>query len=166
MKCPVCSAAMVEEDFGGVKVDVCRQGCKGIWFDWMELEKLDENNEGCGKALKEALNWQRVNDEGRPPVDCPKCGLPMHIHIYKSSKEINVDECYKCGGFFLDSGELKLIRDNTMTDEELEVYAESLMSDVPEFGKAQQDLVKMKRRNDAIRNYTRFLRASYYITGR
>ena len=35
-----------EEDFGGVKVQVCRDGCKGIWFDWGELAKLDEKNEG------------------------------------------------------------------------------------------------------------------------
>jgi hypothetical protein len=46
MNCPVCSKAMVEKDFGGVRVDVCQDGCKGIWFDWMELIKLDEQNEG------------------------------------------------------------------------------------------------------------------------
>ena len=40
----------VEEDFGGVKVNVCRAGCHGIWFDWGELAKLDKQNEGLGQS--------------------------------------------------------------------------------------------------------------------
>ena len=34
MNCPICKKEMVEEDFGGVVIDVCKNGCKGIWFDW------------------------------------------------------------------------------------------------------------------------------------
>src|SRR5437868_4029401 len=105
MNCPVCKTTMPERDFGGVKVNVC-DGCKGIWFDWFELAKLDEKNEGVGQALQDALHSSRVNDENRGPIPCPKCNLPMHRHQFKYDKEINVDECYNCGGFFLDSGEL------------------------------------------------------------
>ena len=45
MNCPVCGKEMVSEDFG-VNVDVCENGCKGIWFDWGKLAKLDQKNEG------------------------------------------------------------------------------------------------------------------------
>jgi len=166
MRCSVCNKEMVQEDFGGATVDVCKNGCKGIWFDWFELSRFDEKHEGAGKALKEALEYPRVNDDNRGQVNCPKCGIPMHIHKYQSAKEINVDECYKCGGFFLDSGELRAIRDTFMSDEEVEAYSNKLIKDIPEFQQARQDLDKQKLRTEAIRKYTRFVRLSYWMTGK
>ena len=166
MNCPVCQKEMVEEDFGGVKVDVCKNGCKGIWFDWLEIGKLDENNEGFGNALEEALNYPRVNDENRGKITCPKCSIPMHIHKYQSSKELNVDECYSCAGFFLDSGELKGIRDTFMSELEEAEYMQKLLEEIPVYQETKKDLEKEKMRAEAIRNYTRFLRLSYYITGK
>ncbi|MFH1645391.1 MAG: zf-TFIIB domain-containing protein [Candidatus Omnitrophota bacterium] len=165
MNCPICQKNMIEQDFGGVKVDVCTEGCNGIWFDWTELMKLDEKNEGLGSALKQALNNERNNDESRGQINCPKCGDPMHIHKYQSSKEVNVDECYNCGGFFLDSGELQIIRDTFMSNEERESYADKLINQVPGFGQAQLNVEKDKSRAEAIKKYTKFIRASYYIAG-
>jgi len=166
MKCPVCQNDMVEKDFGGVIVDVCENGCKGIWFDWAEIVKLDEKNEGFGSALKAALAYPQVNDENRGQIDCPKCGIPMHIHKYKSSKEVNVDECYSCGGFFLDSGELNTIRETFMSESEEEAYAGKLISEIPEYQDALKDLEREKTRARAVRNLTRFFRVSYYVTGK
>ena len=166
MQCPVCKKQMVEEDFGGVHVDVCRNGCKGIWFDWFELSKLDEHNEGLGAALEQALNDPRTNIEKREKINCPKCGTPMNAHQYQSSKEVNVDECYACGGFFLDSGELTVTRDTFMSEEEEKEYLDDLLADMPDYQKTKQDIEKKKARNEALRKYTRFLRLSYYMTGR
>ena len=132
MNCPVCEKPMVEEDFGGVQVDVCRDGCKGIWFDWLELVRLDENSEGAGAALEEALRSPRVNDDDRGQLNCPKCGMPMQTHKYKSAKEVNIDECYGCGGYFLDSGEIREVRDNYMTEEQEQAYVDKLLEDFPE----------------------------------
>ena len=166
MICPVCKKNMTEEDFGGVKVDVCRDGCKGIWFDWFELTKLDEQNEGLGDALQEALHFPRVNDENRGPINCPKCGIPLHRHLYKSSKEVNIDECYKCGGFFLDSGELTELRDHHMSKQEEAAYLDKLLANIPEYQQELRDAAKDKLRADALAHYTRFLRLSYYMTGK
>jgi len=131
MNCPVCANLMVEEDFGGMQVDVCKNGCKGIWFDWGELKELDENSKAVGRALEEALNSPRVNDANRGPLNCPKCSIPMHAHKYSHAKEVNVDECYACGGFFLDSGELKAIRQTRMSEEERDAYVQKLISGAP-----------------------------------
>ena len=131
MNCPACGISMVEEDFGGILVDVCKNGCKGIWFDWGELKDLDENHEGVGKALEEALQSSRKNDSNRDPLMCPKCGMKMREHKYRNAKEVNVDECYACGGFFLDSGELKQIRDNYMSEEERDTYVKRLVGETP-----------------------------------
>ncbi len=166
MNCPVCQKAMVAEDFGGIMVDICKNGCKGIWLDWFELSKLDEKDEGFGEALKAALNYPRVNDEGRGKISCPKCGIPMHTHKYSSAKEINVDECYSCAGFFLDSGELKEIRDTFMSEQEETAYLQKLLDEIPSFQQATRDLEKEKIRSEALRKYTRFIRLSYYMTGK
>jgi hypothetical protein len=119
---------MVKKDFGGVEVDVCVNGCKGIWFECGELAQLDEKNEGTGQALKEALESERTIDQNRGKLDCPKCGIPMQIHKYKHCKDVNVDECYSCGGIFLDSGELKAIKEGFMSPKERDEYAAKLAS--------------------------------------
>ncbi len=166
MNCPVCQKEMVVEDFGGVKIDVCKNGCKGLWFDWMELRKLDEQNEGLGAALQEALNYERVNDENRGQIKCPRCNIPMHIHKYESAKEVNIDECYQCGGFFLDSGELKIIREKFMSEAERDEYAKKLIEGFEGFKEEQFNLEKGKARAEALRNFTKFMRISYFFTGK
>jgi Zn-finger nucleic acid-binding protein len=129
MNCPVCSKEMVEEDFG-VKVNVCENGCKGIWFPHWALQKIDQNNEGVGKALEAALNSPRVNQPDRGPIQCPVCHIPMHRHKYSRDQEVNVDECYGCEAFFLDSGELSDIRNKAMTDKEVDSYVKTLVGGV------------------------------------
>ncbi len=166
MKCTVCQNEMAVENFGGVKVDVCKNGCKGLWFDWAELSKLDEKNEGLSEALNEALNCTRNNDENRGQIKCPKCGLFMHAHKFRSEKEINVDECYKCGGFFLDSGELKIIRDKFMSEKERQAYEDKIIKQDQVINQAMKDLEKEEARTKAVKRYTRFLRLSYYCTGK
>ena len=131
MDCPACGKSMIEESFGDVQVDVCKSGCKGIWFDWGELKELDESHEGAGEAIEEALKSPRVNDAERGQLKCPKCGIAMHAHKYSKAKEVNVDECYGCGGFFLDSGELREIRENYMSQEERDAYVQKLVADMP-----------------------------------
>ena len=131
----------------------------------MELCNLDEKNEGFGNALKEALNYSRTNDENREQIKCPKCGILMHAHKYQSSKEVNVDECYACGGFFLDSGELKAIRDTFMSEKEKEEYLQKLLIEIPDYQRAKDDQERRRIRNEALSKYTNFMRASYYMKG-
>ncbi|PYL24354.1 MAG: hypothetical protein DMF44_05390 [Verrucomicrobia bacterium] len=161
MKCPVCGKEMVTENFG-VNVDVCENGCKGIWFDQGELMMLDEKNEGLGAALEAALRYPRNNDGQRGPIKCPKCGIPMHTHKYERDKEVNVDECYNCGGFFLDSGELTDIRNNYMSDAEVQAYADKIINSVPEYAQAMKDLDAQKKRLESIQKLTKFLTVDYW----
>jgi Zn-finger nucleic acid-binding protein len=142
---------MLEQDFGGVKVDICINGCKSMWFDWQELIRLDEKKEGFGEALTHALKYPRVNDADRPPLKCPKCGVQMQTHKYKSAKEVNVDECYLCGAFFLDSGELSDIRENFMTEKERYEYCQQLLKAIPEYAEGKANI---KLRTAAIKSWT------------
>ncbi len=144
MNCPACQTEMVEKDFGGIKVDVCENGCQGIWFDWFELEKLDEKHEGLGNALQKSLESNRHKDDNRGQINCPKCSQPMVAHLYKSSNMVTIDECYACGGFFLDSGELEVVRENFMDEEQRDKYVQGLISKEPEYLAALKDLEEKK----------------------
>jgi uncharacterized protein len=160
MICPVCNAEMVVKDFGGVKVHVCN-GCKGIWFDQGELRKLDKNNKALNSALEDALKSPRNNNNQRGPIKCPKCAIPMQTHKYAKAKEVNVDECYGCGGFFLDYGELTENRDNYMSDAETDAYFKQLLND-PAHGDMQQELDAQMRRTEALQAFTSMLTRNYW----
>jgi len=113
------------------------------------LKELDESHEGVGKALEEALKSPRVNDAERGLLKCPKCGMVMQVHKYSKAKEVNVDECYGCGGFFLGSGGLREIRENYMSREERDAYVQKLVADTPFSG----DSNKANIRADACRAF-------------
>ena len=59
MKCPACSNRLQEMTVAGVTVDICKDGCGGIWFDNFEMKKFDEPHEPACLAL---LDTER--DEG------------------------------------------------------------------------------------------------------
>ena len=86
----------------------------------------------------------------------------MHAHKFKRAKEVNVDECYQCGAFFLDSGELTEIRDHYMNDTEVAAYADQLAKTVPAYAQARQKLADEKQRLAAIRQFTGLLTARYW----
>ena len=44
MKCPACGNTLHEMNAGSVTVDVCTEGCGGIWFDRNEWEILVSRN--------------------------------------------------------------------------------------------------------------------------
>jgi Zn-finger nucleic acid-binding protein len=167
MKCPVCSQEMIEEDFGvNVKVSVCENGCKGIWFPHWALQKLDQNNQGVGKALEAALNSPRANGPDRGPIQCPVCHIPMYRHLYSRDQEVKVDECYNCEGFFLDSGELSAIRNKSMSDKEVDGYVHKLVGNVTgnpnEVAQDEEIIAENAQRNDAVYRFAKILQTHYW----
>jgi hypothetical protein len=135
---------MVEMDFGGAMVDVCKNGCKGIWFDPMEMRRVRTDEMATAAALAEALDHPRTSDKGRERINCPRCSIPMHRHKFKSAREVDVDECYVCGGLFLDSGELKAIETGSLSEEEAQDYYEKLVSELPVYKEAERELMQKK----------------------
>lgn len=162
MNCPACGKEMVCEDFGA-QVDVCENGCSGIWFDQGELTRLNEADEGLGQLLENALRDPRNNaEQGRGKLVCPKCNIPMHSHKYARANEINIDECYNCGGIFLDSGELTQVRDHYMSDAEVDAYAEKLIHGVPGFDQAEKEQDAEEARVANMQHLTHFLTVNYW----
>jgi Zn-finger nucleic acid-binding protein len=118
MICPACLSQLSPLTIRGVTVDVCQEGCAGIWFDNFELKKFDEPHEPAG----ELLNLRPV----RPaPVDrekkrkCPRCDdAIMMRHFFSFKKQFEVDVCPNCAGCWLDAGEIALVRQEFKTESE------------------------------------------------
>lgn len=111
MNCPACSHELTAFDLGGVTVDACKGGCAGIWFDAFELPKVDEHEELPKEHL---LRLERDPDIKVDPSlrrMCPRCdGIPLRRHFFSARREVEVDLCPGCGGYWLDAGELEQIR--------------------------------------------------------
>ncbi len=118
--CPACGKNM-EKVFipsEGINLDICTDGCGGIYFDNRELQSFDEKNEDISVILDKIENKEFVKtDEGKERL-CPNCGAKMVKNFSSIHKSIEVDECYSCGGKFLDRDELVKIREEYDTEAE------------------------------------------------
>jgi Zn-finger nucleic acid-binding protein len=112
MKCPACYNDLSEVQAGNLRVDVCHQGCGGIWFDAFELQRADEVSDSAGEALLEIRRDESVQVDPSRKRECPRCqGIKLHRHFFSARRRVQVDQCPNCGGYWLDAGELALIRE-------------------------------------------------------
>lgn len=109
LKCPACSNEMTKVFIAekGINIDVCSNGCGGIFFDNKEIQEFSGMNEDISeiKSLLAGKNFMPVDE--RQTRKCPVCGINM---AKTSAMGIEIDTCYKCGAIFLDNGEFELVR--------------------------------------------------------
>ncbi len=111
MKCPACFNELTEFQVGPLRVDACQGGCGGIWFDAFELQKVDEEREPEGEPLLDIQRDERLVVDSSRKRECPRCaGIKLHRHFFSAKRRVEVDQCPNCGGYWLDAGELALIR--------------------------------------------------------
>ena len=169
MKCPSCSSDLVEKSIENIKVDICSKGCGGIWFDNFELKKVDESHEAAGEELLNIEKDATIKVDQSKKRTCPKCNnQPMIRHFASVNKEVEVDECPACGGYWLDDGELVKIRTQFHSEEERREVAKKYYSfifdgklrEMSEEG--EENLDKAKK----IARIFRFICPSYYLPGK
>jgi len=119
IKCPACQKEMKKVFISakGINVDVCTDGCGGIYFDNREFKHFDEQHENIDEILN-VLKDKTFDktDETKVRV-CPYCSTNMVKNYSSINKQVQIDECYTCGGKFLDNGELEKIRGEYLNEE-------------------------------------------------
>lgn len=120
INCPACGEEMekVRIDSAGFFVDVCTKGCGGIWLDNRELPKVDEKHEDIHEITEVLKDKKFVTVDKTAKRNCPICLIPMVKNSTSIKQTIEIDECYVCGGKFLDHNELEAIRGEYATDED------------------------------------------------
>ena len=117
MKCPACDLDLTEMELGGVKVDVCHGGCGGIWFDAFELQHVDEQREVASEHLLRIQRNPSVHVDFLRKRACPRCdGVKLKRHFFSARKQVEVDHCPNCAGYWLDAGELEQIREEKASE--------------------------------------------------
>ena len=107
--CPACGSEMTKLFIAnkGINIDVCANGCGGIYFDNNEINEFSSDNDDISE-IKQILankNFMPV-DETKTRI-CPACKIPM---IKTNVFGIQIDTCYKCGGIFVDNGEFEYVK--------------------------------------------------------
>ena len=115
MRCP--------NDAGGLKpriwesdvaIDACA-ACGGAWLDAGELERIQETRErDHAEALRRvpdlvARAFAQARAAAEPERDCPRCTLPLFREEHGTCSQVLVDSCRRCGGVWLDAGELEAL---------------------------------------------------------
>ena len=119
LTCPACGEKMekIFVERANCNIDVCTNGCGGIFFDNREFKKFDEQAESVNE-LKKALEGKTFKhvDETFKRI-CPACGMKMVKNSTSIKGDIIIDDCYNCGGKFLDYKELDKIREEFPNEE-------------------------------------------------
>jgi len=169
MECPACHRQLKQMDVGEIVVDVCENGCGGIWFDNYELQKVDEKHEAAGEALLEIPRDPDVKVEQGQQRTCPKCPSQLMIQHFVSVKhEVEVDECVSCGGIWLDYGELGQMRDQYETEADRKEAAHAYFNEAfgPELERISRENEQQLQSARKVANVFRFICPSYYIPGK
>ncbi len=118
--CPACHNEMTKIFMPeqGVNLDVCLDGCGGIYFDNREFKMFDEEHESIDNIINAIDGKTFVPVEETKVRICPVCGAQMVKNYSSIQKEVQLDECYSCGGKFLDRGELTKFRQEYKTEAE------------------------------------------------
>jgi hypothetical protein len=139
-----------------------------VWFDPFELQKVDDRPEAAGPELLDVERDESVHVDSSKRRKCPKCDdVVMMRHFFGVRKEVEVDECPGCAGFWLDHGELSRIREQyesaeqreRVTQEWLDANAGAELNKMAE--QSQQQLKKARR----FARFFRFICPSFYIPG-
>jgi hypothetical protein len=168
MKCPACGNELSQMTAGDITVDVCKGGCGGIWFDQFELKKVDEAHESAGEAILEIERNAGIKIDYEKRRKCPKCNIIMLRHFFSIKRQVAIDECPQCGGYWLDAGELAMIRKLYKTDTERRDAARQYFSEIFD-PQASQMLAKGQADAGRARKIARIFRyicPSYYIPGK
>jgi len=169
MDCPACGASLHQITVSDITVDVCKDGCGGIWFDNFELEKVDEKYESAGESLLNIKPESPVPIDSSKPRLCPKCpNIKMMRHFRSVKGEVQIDECPSCGGVWLDQGELGLIRNQFDNDEARHEAARAYFSNEFEddLKQAESQNAKKATERKKFAKALRFICPSNYIPGK
>ena len=113
MNCPKCKALMEKVEYEGIEVDRCT-GCHGLWFDMLEAEQLKTTRGAESIDIgdpKQGRNYNQIE-----VVNCPRCLTQMTRTADERQPHIHYEYCEICYGMFLDAGEFRDFKEETILD--------------------------------------------------
>lgn len=160
INCPACHKPMKKIYLEGQKfnVDICLDGCGGIFLDNREIKKLDENSDDINPIIEAIKNKDFEETDETAKRICPVCGHLMVKNNASHLANVQIDECYNCGGKFFDKGELVKFRNEFKTEEDrikaFNEYSKSVVASANAEFSVKKTYGSML--NDIIKSYKEF----------
>lgn len=110
MNCPICKKALTNIRLEQTSIDVCSEGCGGIWLDRGDLSKIIQSGQDITNQLSNSKKTPTPNVGD--PRHCPRNQMILMKRSYIEDQAM-VDECPKCAGIWIDNLEefLQVISD-------------------------------------------------------
>jgi Zn-finger nucleic acid-binding protein len=114
ISCPKDGEVMSRIRVGTVEIDRCPT-CGGVWLDRGELDGVRKLGAMGTRSIEALDGVPSVEPAERPqPLLCPRDRSRMSVHRDPGQKHVEYDTCTKCGGVFLDAGELADLTELTL----------------------------------------------------
>ena len=107
MICPACGSQLQEIKTTKFTFNICKNGCGGILINKQDFKNICLKIKDAGDEfinINSNKNEKSYTDQVRI---CPKCNNRKMVQHFMNG--IEIEECYKCGGIWLDIGELESI---------------------------------------------------------
>ena len=103
MECPACKNVLTKVVQAGVKVLACQDECGGLWFSQSQLRRLEKLKPGLGASLLKIKRADGVKVYRSIEHICPQCKTTLLFrHFFSQELDTEVNQCAKCGGFWID----------------------------------------------------------------
>ncbi|CCQ90060.1 conserved hypothetical protein [Nitrospina gracilis 3/211] len=134
LECPSCRNNLTPRSVAGVSVHVCEGGCGGYWVGKNSLKRLPERLPGAGAELLSVPRSDGVHLFRNVDHICPHCqNTLLYRHWFSRKLQLEVDQCAKCAGFWVEVGELASILTTDLDEAEriqrAEAYFEVVIRD-------------------------------------
>ena len=124
MQCPSCQNPLSEQSVAGLAVFACVGSCCGLWFPRRAVRRLSALPRAAGRALLALPRAEGVRLFRDPEHPCPRCQTTLlYRHGFIPRLETEIDQCAKCGGFWVDPGALARLNDPDLPEEKRQALA-------------------------------------------
>ncbi len=131
MNCPSCGNELTLQNAVGVKANICVGGCGGLWIKIVEVKKMMDRLPGQGSSFLFVVRAEGVRLFRNPEHPCPNCKTTLlYRHCFSRKLEMEIDQCAKCGGYWLDPGVLARLGDNHLNEEQKQNLAQDYFKEM------------------------------------
>ncbi|CAI2716895.1 TFIIB-type zinc ribbon-containing protein [Nitrospina watsonii] len=107
LQCPSCENRLALRRVAALDLHVCDGGCGGYWIERNSLKRMPERPPGAGVELLSVPRADGIHTFRDLHHICPHCrNTILYRHWFSRKLNLEIDQCAKCAGFWVEVGSL------------------------------------------------------------
>jgi Zn-finger nucleic acid-binding protein len=161
LTCPSCGDSLKPKETAGVRAHVCEGGCGGLWFELQQVRRLKDRLPGSGQEFLFIERSEGVHLWRNPEHPCPVCRTTLlYRHCFSRKQEVEIDQCSKCGGYWVEPGRLAALGNDAKSPEEKTELARDFFEDLFDRRVRGMNMVN----HDTLESAQQIVRVFHFIT--